>query len=60
MAESIELSEGAYLDIAEDGYVIGIEFVTLSDFEEFLKEHPEGLDIPDRIEDPAAFHLHPA
>lgn len=58
--ESIELAEGAYLDIDEDGLVIGIEFVTLSDFEAFLEEHPEGVDIPERIEDPAAFHLHPA
>lgn len=60
VAESIELAEGAYLDVDENGLVIGVEFVTLSDFEAFLKEHPEGVDIPERIEDPAAFHLHPA
>lgn len=58
--ESLELAEGVYLDITEDGLVIGLEFVTLSDFEAFLNEHPEGVDIPERIEDPAAFHLHPA
>lgn len=58
--DSLELDEGVYLDVDERGQVIGIEFETLTSFEEFLKRHPEGVDIPDRVEDATSFHLDPA
>ncbi len=58
--ESLELDEGVYMDLDKDGFVIGIEFLSLEEFGAFLDKHPDGVDIPDRVEDPAHFRLSPA
>lgn len=58
--ETLELDEGVYMDLDKDRYVIGVEFLSLEEFGDFLEKHPEGVEIPDRVEDPAHFRLSPA
>lgn len=55
--ETLEIGEGVYVDLDKDGYVIGVEILSLGELGDFLDKHPEGIEIPDRIENPAHFHL---
>ena len=52
--EALEIGPGAYVHIDEQGAVLQLEFLSL---EEFADLTAGGLDIPERIEDPAHFHL---
>jgi uncharacterized protein YuzE len=52
--EALELGPGAYVHIDEHGVVLQLEFLSL---EEFAELTADGLDIPERIADPAHFHL---
>ena len=53
--ETLELAEGVYLDIDKDGWVIGLEVLSLEELGAFLDRHPGGVEIPDRVENPATF-----
>lgn len=62
-SETIELAEpgfGAGLDIDEDGYVLGVEFLSLEEMGEFIERLGGELALPERVEDPEHFHLLPA
>jgi uncharacterized protein YuzE len=60
VAETVEVSDAdAYVDLDADGYVLGIEFLSLEEFQHAMQT-AHGLEIPERIEDPADFHLLPA
>ncbi len=48
--EALELGPGAYAHVDERGYVLQLEFLSP---EEFAELTAGGIDIPDRIEDPA-------
>ncbi len=52
--ESVEIAPGCYLSLADGGRVIGLEFLSL---EEFADLTAGGLDLPDQVKDPEAFHL---
>ena len=52
--EALEIAPGAYIHIDEHGIVLQLEFLSL---EEFAELTAGVLDIPERIEDPAHFHL---
>ena len=43
--ESIEIGEGAYLDIDADRRPVGVEFLSMEAFGEFLDRYPDGLEI---------------
>jgi uncharacterized protein YuzE len=51
---------GAYLDIDETGNVLGAEFLSLEEMGEFIARAGGELALPDRVEDPANFHMLPA
>ena len=60
VAETVEVADAdAYVDLDVEGYVLGIEFLSLDEFHHFIQAS-SGLRIPERIEDPADFHLSPA
>jgi uncharacterized protein YuzE len=48
--ESLELGPGAYVHLDVHGTVLQLEFLSL---EEFAELTAGGLEVPDRIEDPA-------
>ncbi len=48
--EALELGPGAYVHIDKHGLVLQLEFLSL---EEFTALTTGGLELPDRIEDPA-------
>jgi uncharacterized protein YuzE len=48
--EALELGPGAYVHIDEHGTILQLEFLSLEEFAEFTAG---GLEVPDRIEDPA-------
>jgi hypothetical protein len=50
--EALEVGAGAYIHIDEQGAVLQLEFLSL---EEFAELTAGGLDIPDRIADPATW-----
>jgi uncharacterized protein YuzE len=59
-SETIPLLEpgfGAGLDIDPDGYVLGVEFLSSEEMETFLERVGGTFDLPERVEDPANFHL---
>lgn len=56
VAETIELDEGIYLDLDSTGKVLGLEFLTPEELTEFLLNNPDGLEIPERVEDPEEFY----
>lgn len=41
-----EIEEGAYLDLDAEMKPVGMEFLSVEDFEAFLEKYPEGLEIP--------------
>lgn len=60
VADTLELDEGAYLDVDADGYVLGAEFLSLEEMAETADRLGGMMDLPDRVEDPENFHLSPA
>jgi uncharacterized protein YuzE len=57
VAETIEVSDAdAYVDLDAEGYVLGIEFLSLDEFHAFMQA-ADGLRVPERIEEPGAFRL---
>jgi uncharacterized protein YuzE len=54
--ESVEIAPGCYLDIDEEGTVLGLEFLSLEELTEFMKR-ADGIELPERIEDPETFSL---
>jgi uncharacterized protein YuzE len=58
--ETLDLAEpgfGAHLDIDREGNVMGVEFLSLQEFEELVTRSGGTLELPERVEDPANFHL---
>lgn len=61
--ETLDLAEpgfGAHLDIDREGNVMGVEFLSLQEFEELVARASGTLELPERVEDPANFRLSPA
>lgn len=61
--ETIPIAEpgfGAGVDVDVDGNVLGFEFLSFEEYAELLARAGGSLEIPDRVEDPAAFRLNPA
>ncbi len=57
VAETVEVADAdAYVDLDAEGYVLGIEFLSLEEFHTFMQA-AGGLKIPERIEEPADFRL---
>jgi uncharacterized protein YuzE len=52
--DTIEIAEGAYIDIDADHRVLGAEFLSQQEFAEVLAKYA-GLNLPERIEDPGHF-----
>jgi uncharacterized protein YuzE len=50
VARTIEIEDGANLDIARDGQVLGIEFLDLDDFWRFLEHHNGQIVVPEYVE----------
>ncbi|HEU5422873.1 MAG TPA: DUF2283 domain-containing protein [Nitrolancea sp.] len=46
---TIEFAQDVYLDIDDEGHVLGAEFVNAGDFFAILNQHDGKLDIPERI-----------
>jgi len=44
---------GAYLGVDDEGRPLGLEFLSVAEFEETLRRLGGSLELPDRIEDPA-------
>jgi uncharacterized protein YuzE len=45
--ETLVVDEGVYMDVDEDGFVIGIEFLSLEDFGEYIEAFPGGWEVPE-------------
>jgi uncharacterized protein YuzE len=45
--QTVEVEEGAYLDVDADMKPVGMEFLSIEDFEAFLKKYPDGIEILD-------------
>ena len=58
--DTLELAEGAYIDIDAEGNVLGAEFLSMEEFRETMERYGGGVELPDHIEDPSTFHLNPA
>jgi uncharacterized protein YuzE len=43
--QTIEVEEGAYLDLDADMKPVGMEFLSIEDFEAFLEKYPVGIEI---------------
>jgi len=57
VAETVEVTDAdAYVDLDADGYVLGIEFLSLEEFREAMRA-AQGLRVPERIEDPEDVRL---
>jgi uncharacterized protein YuzE len=54
--ESVEIAPGCYLDVDEEGRVIGLEFLSLEELSEFVKR-ADGVELPGRMENPETFSL---
>ena len=58
--ETLDLAEpgfGAHLDIDREGNVMGVEFLSLQEFEELVASAGGTLELPERVEDPENFRL---
>jgi uncharacterized protein YuzE len=63
VAETVEVTDAdAYVDLDANGYVLGVEFLSLEEFEEFerARKAASGSGVPERIEDPDDVRLSPA
>lgn len=45
--QSVEVEEGAYLDLDTEMKPVGMEFLSIEDFEAFLEKYPEGIELLD-------------
>ena len=45
--QTVEVEEGAYLDLDAEMKPVGMEFLSMEDFEAFLEKYPGGIEIPD-------------
>ncbi len=55
--ETLEVEDGVYLDLDDEGRTIGMEFLTIANFNSFLDKYPEGIEILDRVEDRSTIPL---
>lgn len=55
---TIELDEGVYADLDLEDRPLGLEFIALAAFDEWMKRHGT-LNVPDRVSGPESF-LSPA
>jgi len=53
--ETLELGGGCYLDVDEDGRVMGLEALSIEEFRALVERAGGELVLPERIEDPEAF-----
>ena len=44
---TVEVEEGAYLDVDSEMKPVGMEFLSIEDFEAFLEKYPGGIEILD-------------
>ena len=51
VARQVELQEGVYLDADKEGRTLGIEFVDLENFREWLERHGGQVEIPEGLPD---------
>lgn len=61
-SETLPLAEpgfGASLDLDEDGYVLGAEFLSTREMTEFIERMGGALELPVWVEDPEHFRLLP-
>ena len=49
---TVEVEEGAYLDLDAEMKPVGMEFLSVEDFEAFLEKYPEGIEIPNPTDAP--------
>jgi uncharacterized protein YuzE len=45
--QTVEVEEGAYLDMDSERRPLGMEFLSIEDFEAFLEKYPDGIEILD-------------
>ncbi len=45
--QTVEVEEGAYLDLDAEMKPVGMEFLSIEDFEAFLEKYPDGIEILD-------------
>jgi hypothetical protein len=43
--QTVEVEEGAYLDLGAESKPVGMEFLSIEDFEAFLEKYPDGIEI---------------
>jgi hypothetical protein len=55
---TIELDEGVYADLDAEDRPLGLEFIALATFDEWMKRHGT-LNVPERVPGPESF-LSPA
>ncbi len=58
VARTLELEEGAYVDLDAESRPLGLEFIALAAFEDFLRRYGT-LHVPERVEGRESF-LSPA
>lgn len=51
---TIELEEGVYADLDAENRPLGLEFIALAAFDEWMKRHGT-LNVPERVEGPQSF-----
>lgn len=51
---------GVGVDVDEEGFVLGIEFLSFEEYAAVIERAGGTLELPERIEDPANFKLSPA
>ena len=51
--------DSVYLDLDKEGTVLGVEFLSSEELDQFLEDYPQGIEIPERIEDLTAFSNRP-
>jgi uncharacterized protein YuzE len=42
--------DSVYLDLDKKGTVLGVEFLSSEELDEFLEDYPHGIEMPERIE----------
>ena len=54
VARTIELDEGVYADLDAEKHPLGLEFIALRAFDEWMRRHGS-LNVPDKVEDKDSF-----
>lgn len=60
VARTLELAEGVYLDLDEENQPIGLEFIDMEAFENFLARNGGEIVIPEIVESRDSLDLSPA